>query len=821
MQPGYALAVPHVTIDALPEQIAVVRADGCIAAVNQAWRDFAIANHGDPSRLCEGANYFKACADAAAAGCDDAARVTGLLLDLFNGGRQEALFEYTCHAPNEQRWFRVKMRTIAAPGPPMLLLAHENITRFMRATQQVSFQASLLASVQQAVIATDLQGNIVYWNPHAEQLYGWSAAEAAGRNVLELVCAKASVELGEQIMARLRAGRSWSGEFLVRHRDGHTFPMHVTDSPIRGAGDELVGIIGISTDITEWKKNERALQLSSMVYKAIGEAILIADSTQQIVAVNPAFTKLSGYAEGELLGCCTSLLLAGPRGRDRNEHLLQRCEKNGHCQGKIWNRHKSGVEVEEWLRIDTIYDELGEVLYHVNMFSSITDQKLAEDTIWQQANFDALTGLPNRSMFHDRLEQEIRKSVRSGLPLALMFIDLDHFKEINDTLGHDAGDALLKEVAQRLSACIRHTDTVARLGGDEFTVILGELDDVEAVERGAHAMLQSLAEPFKLRAETIYLSASIGITLFPHDATELDALCKNADQAMYAAKNQGRNQFSYFMPSMQRAAQARMRMVNDLRLALPHNELHVLYQPIVELASGRIRKAEALVRWAHPVRGAVSPVEFVPLAEETGLIVGIGDWVLLQAFRQAAHWRETIDAGFQVSVNLSPAQFRRHAQGGSLLPQRLRSSAVLGSYVGGEITIEITEGMLLESTHAIHEQLLLLRDRGIEVSIDDFGTGYSSLSYLKKFRIDYLKIDQSFVRKMEAGSDDLALCEAIVVMGHKLGIKVIAEGVETPEQHQLLAGAGCDFGQGFLFSAPVAGAELTPLIRSGYRPACR
>jgi diguanylate cyclase (GGDEF)-like protein/PAS domain S-box-containing protein len=583
------MMVPDITIDALPEHIAVINRAGRIISVNKAWRDFARANRGDPAQLCEGGNYLEVCRKAAAAGCSDAAAIALLLQDVAQGRRGDASFDYPCHSPTEQRWFCVKVTAIAAHGVSMLVMAHENITKLKCAARQINFQASLLASVQQAVIATDLKGMIVYWNPHAEMLYGWPAAEAIGRCAADLIAAEASPERTRQVMAQLQAGRSWSGEFMVRHRDGRVFPMHVTDSPIRDEDGELIGIIGISIDISEWKKNERALQLSSMIYKAIGEAIMIANAGQEIVAVNPAFTRLSGYAEHELLGCTTALLLDGPLGRTCNEALLRRREKSGHCQGKVWTRHKNGDEYPEWLRIDSIFDEQGAVQYHVNLFSGITDQKLAEDTIWQQANFDLLTGLPNRSMFHDRLELEMRKSTRSGLPLALMFIDLDHFKEVNDTLGHDTGDVLLKEVAQRLSHCIRHSDTVARLGGDEFTVILGELDDVESVERGASAMLHALAEPFTVKTETIYLSASIGVTLFPHDATAIDTLLKNADQAMYAAKNEGRNQFSYFMPSMQRAAQARMRMVNDLRLALPRNELHVLYQPIVELANGRRR----------------------------------------------------------------------------------------------------------------------------------------------------------------------------------------------------------------------------------------
>lgn len=425
------------------------------------------------------------------------------------GRRADAAFEYACHAPAEQRWFSCKITAFHQPGPAALVLAHENISGLRRAEHRIRFQASLLASVEQAVIAADLNGTILYWNPYAEKLYGWSAGEAVGRRILEVVPANVTRHQVGQILAQLHAGESWSGQFQVRHRIGHTFAMHATESPIRDENGQLIGVICISTDITEWKKAERALNLSALVYEAIGEAIMITTADQDIVAVNPAFTRLSGYAEHELTGQNTALLLGGAQGAGPNRELLERLERLGHVQGKVWHQHKNGREHLEWLRIDSIYDEHGNVKYRVKMFSEITDKKLAEDLIWRQANFDFVTGLPNRSMFHDRLEQEMRKSARSGLPLALMFIDMDHFKEINDTLGHDSGDLLLRAVAIRLSACIRHADTVARLGGDEFTVILGELDDLDSVERVAQDMLRVLAEPFRLKAHTLAISASI------------------------------------------------------------------------------------------------------------------------------------------------------------------------------------------------------------------------------------------------------------------------------------------------------------------------
>jgi diguanylate cyclase (GGDEF)-like protein len=450
----------------------------------------------------------------------------------------------------------------------------------------------------------------------------------------------------------------------------------------------------------------------------------------------------------------------------------------------------------------------------IGISMDITARKQAEDMVWRQANFDMLTGLPNRHMFRDRIAQEIRKSHRSGMTMALLLIDLDRFKEVNDTLGHDMGDKLLIEAAQRLVSCVRESDTVARLGGDEFTVILPELEHSDIVGRIAQNIIDKLTAPFTLGHDVAYISASIGIALYPNDATDIESLLKHADQAMYLAKDEGRNRFSYFTPELQHNAQKRLRLANELRSALAENQLVLHYQPIVELATGNIHKAEALVRWQHPTLGLVGPVEFIPLAEETGLIVDIGDWVFRQAAEQSKHWRVTHHAGFQISVNKSPMQFRSNDSATSQWLPLLKEMGLAGQ----GISIEITEGLLLNAEGDTKGKLLAYRNAGIQIAIDDFGTGYSSLAYLKEFDIDHLKIDQSFVRNMETDPDSLALCEAIIVMAHKLGLKVIAEGVETPAQRDLLMRAGCDYGQGYLFSRPVPAGELDRLLQRKRNP---
>lgn len=438
----------------------------------------------------------------------------------------------------------------------------------------------------------------------------------------------------------------------------------------------------------------------------------------------------------------------------------------------------------------------------------MTEKKRAEEVIWRQANFDALTDLPNRHMFYNRLRHEIARARQASTQLALLFIDLDRFKEVNDTLGHDQGDVLLKEIARRISAIVRGTDTVARLAGDEFTIILPDLPDAGAATPIIRALLARIAAPLQLGEESVEVSASIGVALYPRDADSAESLLVRADQAMFAAKSAGRNQWAVFTPALQRAEQERLRVTSDLRVALTQGQLAVHYQPIVDLLTGKVRKAEALIRWTHPVRGEIDPADFIPVAEDSGLIVEIGKWVLNQALDQLTQWHATLDNTLQVSVNKSPLEFRAHQSSNESWPKVVERRGLPPH----SLVVEITEGSLMADSAEVVEHLHEFRRAGVDIALDDFGTGYSSLSYLKRFDINYIKIDQSFVRSLADDPKDIALCSAIVSMAHALRIKVIAEGIETEEQKAILVAAGCDYGQGHLFCPPVPPAAFAAFV---------
>ena len=449
-------------------------------------------------------------------------------------------------------------------------------------------------------------------------------------------------------------------------------------------------------------------------------------------------------------------------------------------------------------------DAQGRSLRLLGTLADISKIKQSEEVIWQYANVDTLTGLPNRRLFFDRLDQELHMVKRNSHKVAIIFLDLDRFKEINDAQGHDQGDRLLQQAAQRLTACVDESGLVARLGGDEFVLMLSDAH-ASYVENIAQKVLDQLAESFRLEHAHAYVSASLGIAIFPDDASNKEDLMKRVDQAMYASKQKGGNCFTYFTPRMQEHAELRMQLSHDLRVAINGQQFYLEYQPVVNLQTNAIHKAEALIRWQHPLKGMVPPMDFIGIAEDTLLIVPIGEWVFKTAIEQCRQWRESLHSQFQVAINKSPVQFAvEHRRQHDWLKEMLD----VGSD-GNMVVVEITERLLLEANSQVSERLTQYRQAGVQVALDDFGTGYSALSYLKKFDIDYVKIDRSFVRELGTSDQDEVLCRAIIMMAHSLGMQVVAEGIENQRQLELLCEMGCDFGQGYYFSKPLRADEFT------------
>ncbi|MDL2357217.1 MAG: EAL domain-containing protein, partial [Pseudomonadota bacterium] len=539
-------------------------------------------------------------------------------------------------------------------------------------------------------------------------------------------------------------------------------------------------------------------QKFSAAFRASPDAILITRQADGLfVEVSDAVLRITGYAREELIGRSSLALDIWCNLDDRARYVADMTSHGRVNDMQAAFRMRSG-EVRIGLMSGECIEVAGQ-LHILGIIRDITDMKRREELIWKQANYDALTLLPNRSMFVDRLRMQIDGAQAGGAMFTLLMIDLDQFKEVNDTLGHEKGDRLLVEVARRILTCVPDEATVARLGGDEFAIILPAAVSAAQVDAALDRLIAGIRAQFMLDVDRVFVSASIGVARFPQDGSEMAELLRHADQAMYAAKQSGRNRYFHFHPGLQAAALERSTLISDLRSALQNGEFEVHYQPIVDLATGRMRKAEALLRWHHPSRGPVSPVEFIPLAESSGLILEIGDWVFGQVAAQVKRMREIADADFEISINVSPVQFHSDGQIADRWLDRLREMDVAPQ----AITVEITEGLLLDLTQEVDDTLRAFSNAGMKIALDDFGTGYSSLAYLRKFDIDYLKIDRSFVRNIDSNADDLVLCEAIVAMAHKLGLSVIVEGIETQRQNELMMAMGCDFGQGYLFAKPL------------------
>ena len=608
---------------------------------------------------------------------------------------------------------------------------------------------------------------------------------------------------------------------VYRHKTRERIWVRETAYAVRDAQGQVVYYEGTVEDITERHLAANALSDSETRWRlaldAAGDGVWDWRVQTGEEFYSDRLLHMFGFKRGELAHSVAAL-----DERTHPDDLAQMAvDREAHFSGRTStyvNEHRVRCKDGSWKWVLSrgmvvSRDAQGQPLRMIGTHTDITQRKHAEELIWHQAHIDALTGLPNRRMLRQRLNEALAHARQTESALAVVFMDLDNFKQVNDTLGHHEGDALLVEAAHRIQQHMGRTDTLARMGGDEFTLVLAGLpagaDPVALLGPRLDGLLDALQQPYLLGQSEVFVSASMGLAMYPADASQIEDLLRHADQALYAAKGAGRNRWCVFTPAMQAAAQWRARLDADLRTALEAGQLSVAYQPIVNMLSGRVCKAEALLRWHHPELGAISPAQFIPVAETSGQILALGDWVFTQAAQQVRHWRSVLDAEFQVSVNKSPLQCHRSPALSSRWVDELAQMGLPCS----SLCIEITEGLLLDTHPDVTRHLGELRAAGTTVSLDDFGTGYSSLTYLQKLDIDCLKIDQSFVRNLSPGSTDLTLCKAIIAMAHELGMQVVAEGVETEQQHQLLMEAGCDHGQGYWYGRPMPPAQFEAWVR--------
>jgi diguanylate cyclase (GGDEF)-like protein/PAS domain S-box-containing protein len=578
---------------------------------------------------------------------------------------------------------------------------------------------------------------------------------------------------------------------------------------VRKPDGEASFVVATIADITEKKLALEQLKLSAKVFEQSAEAIMITDANCNIIRVNNAFIVISGYSEAEAIGLNPRLLSSGRQDQDFYRVMWRHIAQFGYWKGEIWNRRKNGDVYPELLGITAVKNESGEISEYIGIFSDISLLKASEAQLEFLAHNDPLTALPNRRLLFFRIDQSIHNARRENKQFALLALDLDRFKHINDSFGHLAGDQLLQQVAERLTLRLREVDTVARLGGDEFIVMLEDIANPEDAARVANEIIADFSEPWQLTPYgEVQVGVSIGISLYPQHGYTPETLLQQADTALYLAKSQGRGCFAYFTNDLTIAARERTKMEVRLRRAIVQNELRIHYQPQVDIASGRIVGAEALVRWQSPTEGLILPRRFIPLAEETGLIIAIGEWVLRETCRQGREWLDAGLPALTLAINFSPYQFR-HSNIGALVTAILSET----QYPAECLELELTESGLMENQDQVVELLNNLRALGVRLAIDDFGTGYSSLAYLKRFPLDVLKIDKSFIDEIPQNKDDMEIVATILAIGHTLGFKLLAEGVETVEQLEFLQAQGCDLYQGYLKSHPLLGEDFAIMLR--------
>lgn len=668
------------------------------------------------------------------------------------------------------------------------------------------------------VVLSEADGSFLQANPAFCAMVGYDEDELVGKRFEDISHpedASRNKSLRDEMLAGGRDSYNLTKRYIAK--DGRVVWGRMTVTMVRGTDPEEPSVrftVTVVEDVTERKRLEDHMRLSATVFENSGDGLFVTDDHCNIVHVNPAFTEITGFDAEDVLGKTPKVLSSGRHGPEFYERMWESLRSAGKWQGEIWDRRKSGEMFAGWQNIAVVRNSLGEITNYVAVISDITSRKQVEERLSYQANHDPLTRLPNRTLFHERLSRAVARAHRNQSLVALLFIDLDHFKEVNDTLGHLAGDMLLQQVAERLTGATRQGDTVARLAGDEFTVILEDVQDPRDAAVVAHKILHMLVEQFDLAGHVAHISSSIGVALYPVDAGDSQTLIKLADAAMYRAKHLGRNGCQFHSEAVNAQAFERLALENALRQALERGEFAIHYQPIFDFKSGRIVAVEALLRWRHPEVGMVVPGQFIALADETGLIVSIGRWVLKAACAQVKKWRDSGFPDLELHVNLSGRQLRE-----ADLVEQIAEALEESGLPPASLVLEVPESSAVDKGHDPGAMFARFTALGLGLAIDEFGSGYSSFAFLRRLPANSLKMAQGFVRNVANSTDDSEIVTAIVAVARGLHMSVIAPGVETPEQLSFLASFGCDRVQGFLLARPMSADEMGAMLARDEPPA--
>lgn len=682
--------------------------------------------------------------------------------------------------------------------------AYKQATRKLRDSEHEL--RAILDNMQDTYYRADEAGRITVVSASIRELLGYEPDELIGREARSFYVEPEKRALFLETLHE-HGGNLKSYEIVLRHKNGSPVPVSVNAQYFRNRSGDIEGIEGTVRDISLHKQHESKLNTLSRVMEQTADLIMVTDVEHRIEYVNPSFEKITGYSYAEVIGRKPAILSSGKHKPEFYQHLAETIRRGNSYSNIIINRRKDGSLFYEEMTITPIKDDNGTITHYVATGKDITDRMQDQERLQHMAHHDALTNLPNRNLFLDRLKQALSRARWHERLVAVMFLDLDRFKYINDTLGHNTGDQLLLQISNRLKQTIRDGDTIARFGGDEFALLLDDIQSDKDISALARKLLDALDEPFRINKHDFYITASIGISLAPNDGDDAETLLRNADVAMYRAKDLGKNNYQFYSDDMSARVFERLTLENHLRQALDKNEFELYYQPQVDARNNRITGVEALLRWQHPEMGLVSPASFIPLLEETGLIEDVGQWVLETACRQSRQWHDAGWAFLHMSVNLSSRQFNNKT-----FIDTLHDIIVQTSINPEFLELELTESMLMRNASITINALNSLNDLGVRFAIDDFGTGYSSLSYLRRFPIDTIKIDRSFIHDVVDNSDDAAITSAIIVMARSLALNVIAEGVETRAQLEFLQQLQCHYIQGFLYSRPVPADEISALL---------